>query len=541
MGKPKKWHEKFVKPIGVNMWAPEWYTDSIRNFDAEKLADMIKKCNSTVGFTFQGFSQDHFGVSFFQTELGHKHVNLKSGRDHMAEYKEALRKVGAKYFAYYCCLQDRVLWGQQPDWRIIDKNGDDGLTDNFGFMCPNSPYRDHLVDRLAEISKKYHPDGWILDMFMMNPSKPSCHCSYCKRKYRLQFGLDLPEDPPCTDESWRRYVQWRYNCIYELFKDSVREIKKFTPDTIITHNAFGLRGADEWTSGEDYEKLFEYDDVVTYIVSPEYGYGGKQCRSADSWWNAGYNTRVFRGLSEKPVWMQFGRFMYSRDYTVMPERELEIAVFSIITNGGCPFIIDNVFPDGTVDPVAVERLANVYNKISAKEQYLEYDSELCQTGVLYSKSSKDWNDLAVSGQGRYGQSFMGLCKSLIESHIPYRVLSEKGLSEQKLEGLKCLILSECAVISKNAADVIRAFVDKGGTLICSTMTFFGFGNLFERRIEQLILVTLLEIYHFRYIIVQFLLVLLHRKHIVRSRRQYLFRCLFLTVQCVCYHRCSLYV
>ena len=49
-GVSKEWHKEFVKVVGVNIWAPEWYQDSIRNFDAEKMADLLVQSRADVGF-----------------------------------------------------------------------------------------------------------------------------------------------------------------------------------------------------------------------------------------------------------------------------------------------------------------------------------------------------------------------------------------------------------------------------------------------------------------------------------------------------------
>ena len=131
--------------------------------------------------------------------------------------------------------------------------------------------------------------------FARNP--PGCFCQYCRRKYRESFGLELPGGPPVCSEDWLRFVQWRYKCIEELLQDIVAEVKKDRPDCVFTHNAFAFRGASEWASGEDYEQLFQYDDVVTNIPSWDFG-GREKSRYVDMIWQAGLYTRAFRGLSE---------------------------------------------------------------------------------------------------------------------------------------------------------------------------------------------------------------------------------------------------
>ena len=237
-------------------------------------------------------------------------------------------------------------------------------------------------------------------------------------------------------------------------------IKKITPEAVMMHNAFI-----EWSHGEDHEALFEFDDVTTNIYAAD----GNGSRSPDTLWKAGYFTRLFRGLAEKPVWMQFGRFMYSRDYTTLPEQEIAMTAFSVVTNGGCPVVIDNAFPDGSIDVPSRKRLENVYNKIRSKERYLGHDWEPGYAALLYSKESQDWLDMSKSG-GSYYFGFAGAYKLLLESHIPFQVISDRKLTKEKLKQFKILVLSDCAVMSKETADLIRDFAAQGGSVIAMGIT-----------------------------------------------------------------------
>jgi hypothetical protein len=458
-----EWYKQFITVLGVNAWAPEWYADSITDFDADKIADVVSACGALVGATFQGFSQDHFGVSFFPTALGHKHVNLKEGRDHIREYSEALHRRGKKFFAYYC-YQDRYLWDRNPDWRQKDASGSDIGSLNFGDLCPNSPYRDHVIMRVGEINRNYDVDGWLLDMLEFARGSVGCYCPYCRRKYREAFGTGLPSGDPQYDGDWLRFVRWRYKCIEELLRDVVREVKTVRPECVFTHNAFAFRRGNDWECGEDFEQLFEYDDVVTNI--PAWNYGrDTHSRFVDTIWKAGLYTRVFRGLSRKPVWMQFGRFPYDRDFQCQPAQELSLAAYSVIVNGGCPFLIDNVYPDGTVDKVATKRLSGVFEDIRAKEALFDYDDELAYAGVFHSRSSNVWSDLAHPGESRYLLAFEGTCKALSESHVPYQVVGEHGLTGDQLARFKVVVLPEAAVMDEEVLELFRQYAAAGGGLV----------------------------------------------------------------------------
>jgi len=171
-GKP--WFERPVRGIGVNMWAPEWHPGSITRFDAEKLADAIVRARTTVGFTFQGFTQDRFGISFFPTELGPRHKNL-GHRDHIGAYVEAMHERDVRVFGCYS-FPDRAVWEHNPDRRQRDPQDREITRGSWGALCPNSPYREHLIARVAEIATRYEIDGLLLDSVAFRGDPPGCYC-----------------------------------------------------------------------------------------------------------------------------------------------------------------------------------------------------------------------------------------------------------------------------------------------------------------------------------------------------------------------------
>jgi hypothetical protein len=93
------WYSHAVTGIGINIWAPEWYAESITKFDAENLADSLAKAGVQVAFTFQGFSQDHFGVSYYPTRHGTKHRNMNL-RHNLRQYIEQHHKPNIKIHPY---------------------------------------------------------------------------------------------------------------------------------------------------------------------------------------------------------------------------------------------------------------------------------------------------------------------------------------------------------------------------------------------------------------------------------------------------------
>lgn len=472
----RAWQERAVKGVGVNIWAPEWYPQSIRNFDAETLAELVADTGAEIAFTFQGFTQDHFGCSCFPTKLGHIHANLSEGRDHIGEYVGALHARGIKVFAYYS-FPDGYLWERNPDWRQKDSQGNDILHGAWGgALCVNSPYRDYFIQRLREIAENYEADGFLADTAEFNANPLGCYCSYCKRKFRERYGCDLPTGSPCYNDAWKTFVHWRYDCLDELLSDARATLLNARPGIVFTHNAFGLNRESGWSAGEHREKILRHDDIVTSIAACREWSEKTNGRHVEQIWKAGYQTRCLRGLGGKPVWMQTGRFPYDRDYQAAPVHELSLTIASIVSNGGCPIFIDNCYPDGTPDRIAYERMKEAYALHGALEPNLNCTGELDFAALLYSVDSEDFHDLAFPNERRYSSSFHGAFKALQEGHIPFQVIGERGLTAQNISRFRILVLPEAAVLSDAQAQAIREYARDGGAVIATGRTSLADGK-----------------------------------------------------------------
>jgi len=463
----KPWFVRPITGIGINLWAPEWYDASIRKFDAEKVASAVARTGASVALTFQGFSQDHFGVYCCPTELGPVHKNLQEGRDHLGEYVEALHRRNIKAFAYYSFWADRVLWERNPDWRQRDAEGNDIPGGNFGYLCTNSPYRDLALARIREIALNYEVDGFLIDMLEMSANPMGCYCTYCQRKFRERFGRDLPRPPQAYDEDWLRFVHWRYDCHEELMVELRNAVVETRPGCVFMHNSFTLREErDGWAGGHDYEHITQYDDVVTSLP----GIGDTQFRHTDEKWKTGLLTRYLRGISNRPVLMQVNRGPYSRDYQTLPVRELKLNVYGSVVAGGSPAYIDNLFPDGSVDERAYDHMAEALQEVKGKVEYLDYDEELPFAALLFSQRSEEYWGLAYPGERKYGLSFEGAYKALLEGHIPFQIIGELGVTSDNLTKFKVLVIPAGVVLDDAQVEAIAAFARGGGALVATAGT-----------------------------------------------------------------------
>jgi hypothetical protein len=462
----QQWYEHPVTGIGTNIWAPEWYPPSITEWDPQKLADSLARAGANVAFTFQGFSEDHFGVSYYPTNLGPMHRNLK-GRDHLREYLDALHQRNIKMLGYYS-YPDKGVWERNPDWRQIDAEGKEiGSSSMMGPICPNTPYRDYFLSRISEIVQRYELDGFMLDSagFASN----GCYCRYCQRKYEDRYGMEIPHHHSGYDQEWQKFLQFRFDSMQELYVDAHRTFKRLRPQMLYTHNAFAMRGL-AWNEGEDFERSLLLDDIVTSIGEwTDYGPLGPT-RDVSETWKTGMLTRYLRNISGKPVWMQMGAYMYTRDYQAQPVEELKQQAYTIVANGGSPVYITNAFPDGRVDAVLTDRLAKVLPEINALRPYLESAEDLPFAALYYSRDCDLLSDSLHPGQHRYQSSFQGAYEALTEEHVPFDICDSESLGPERIAKYRVLIVADAVAMSSAQAATLAKFVEGGCALVATART-----------------------------------------------------------------------
>ena len=100
---------------------------------------------------------------------------------------------------------------------------------------------------------------------------------------------------------------------------------------------------------------------------------------------------------------------------------------------------------------------------------------VAKTALLFSTSSRDWNPVAA-----FHAELFGAAQELERMHVPYDVLGDMNLDEAHLAKYEVLVLGESECLSDAQVAAIRAFAERGGTVVLSAATGL-FDALGERR------------------------------------------------------------
>lgn len=143
---------KHMRQVHMDFHMPEFPVDAIGSFDPrEFVATLVKGKINMVAL----FAKCHFGNSFYNTRVGHKHAGLK--HDFLMESATECAKHDIFTYAYYSLCTDVRAYREHENWRYVDARGShSGVKGPWARLCPNTPYKEELVlPQLEEIVRDH--------------------------------------------------------------------------------------------------------------------------------------------------------------------------------------------------------------------------------------------------------------------------------------------------------------------------------------------------------------------------------------------------
>jgi len=443
-------------------WDPNFY----RKWDPKNVAENIEKAKVKAAIIY---AHDIEGSYWYNTAHGHKHRGL-GDCDQLALLTDELHKRGIKVIAYITLTWENKLFREHPEWRNKFVDGsecfwwEEGSADAWTNLCHNSPLREIIMKDVKEIVSNYDVDGLFLDMPNFPPTGQSCYCKYCKEKFKEEFGEDIPTEADWDNPLWRKFILWRYRTITDLIKEITDLAHSIKPD-IIVESQFIAGFHMGWEPGNSV-RIGEVADCI-----------GTDSAAGSGLLGASIITKIMRAASDKPpeVFSPRQPLGLHNDYHLKPINHLRAEFFSAIANGGQASFIDQIHPDGTLQEIVYETVGKIYSEIEEREEWLIDAESSNYAAVYFSEASRDF--YGRDKPQRYLLSFNGICKALVEGHIPFDIVLDRHINKESLSKYSLLVLPNVACLSDEQIAAIREYVKGGGGLLAtyetSTMIWFG--------------------------------------------------------------------
>jgi hypothetical protein len=464
--KPMRWAQLVLVEDDPGKYDPGFWLDYFRRIRADAA------CLSAGGC-----------VAYYPTKIPFHHRSAWMGdTDPFGELVAGCRKLGMVVVARtdpHATYQD--VFEAHPDWIAVDAEGRPRrhwASPEMWVTCALGPYNFEFMTEIhKEIVSRYEVDGIFTNRWA---GSGMCYCEHCRRNFRDYCGLQLPRRSDPRDPERRQYLRWRQQRLFELWRLWDGEIRKINPRARFIANAGG--GA-----------LSELDMKIIGELAPTLFADRQARRGLTPPWAAGKNAKEYRAtLGRKPIAGITSVGLeepYRWKDSVQSPAEIRIWMSDGVANGFRPWFVK--FSGTLYDRRWLRVIEELYTRYAQWERYLRNEAPLARVGVVYSQQTA-WYYGGEQAQQKVEDHIRGIYHALIEARIPFEMVHDGLLDEAHTAGFKLLIFPNVAALSEAQCAQIRAFVQRGGSVLATLETSlydemgerrrdFGLGDLFGAR------------------------------------------------------------
>ncbi|MDR1046410.1 MAG: beta-galactosidase trimerization domain-containing protein [Treponema sp.] len=347
-----------------------------------------------------------------------------------------------------------------PEWLAVTPEGEyrkHWSKDHAWVTCALGDYNfKFMTEANKEIVSKYGVDGIFANRWA---GSGFCYCENCKKMFKEKTGLELPKERALSDPSYKAYIDFVQERLFELCRLWDEEIRKISPYARFIPNSGG--GA---LSGLDMRWLGDYSDLL---------FADRQARpKAMPLWANGENGKEFRAvMGNKPIGGIFSMGLEGPNRwkdSVINSEELRLFVSEGVAQGLRVWFTK--FHGKIYDRRWMNTVKELYNRYADWEPYLRNTANLARVGLVFSQSTGKYYG-AENGRTKVAAPIDGIYHALTESRIPFEMVHESYLTDQTyLLRFKTLIFPNIACMSEAQCEGIKAFVKSGGGVVATYET-----------------------------------------------------------------------
>lgn len=462
------WYEKSYRRHLCDMHINDWNDEFLSEFSPEEYFENLKKAKIQNAMLY---FQSHVGLCHYPTKSGKMHNGFKGKEDAMKRLVDMCRANGISVTGYYSLIYNNWAHDTHPEWRMVNKDGlslveangtvKAGFASNdifrYGLCCPNNmEYRNFVKEQIKEMAEYFTVDGMFFDMLFW---PQVCYCDSCKKRFKEEYGFDIPEERDWNSPVWQKLMEARRRWMGEFSKFAEDYAKSFAPISVEHNVAFAAL--------PDAEKGLAREVLETTDYAGGDLYGGIYAQS--------FTCKFYKNTTKnQPFEYMFSRCTPALSYhTVTKSKDEMISALSLTSaHHGATLVIDAIDPCGTMDSRVYDRLGEVFRTVIPYEKY--YTGDMIEDiGIYYSLKSK----FNANGEKYTNHnSCVNTMKTFVYNNISCGITNEM----YKVDGYKLLMAPSLTEVDKPDFDRIINYVKNGGNLYisggdCKTLLreFFG--------------------------------------------------------------------
>ncbi len=428
---------------------PLWFSQSGTSFE------QLEGALSQAGVSARWVSvMDPLGCPYYKSEFIPTSLDQLDKREAvLKQWVKTIHARGMAAMSWYPLIISQSGRKAHPEWaQVFFSHPPDGKHPQWS-CCINSGYGQALIDFCKEAVSKFDLDGIWFDgsawtQIWDRPIALSCRCPDCKRLFREQTGLTLPEKIDWDNPVFRRWVAWRFDTFGAYIERIAREIRKSNPKAVVVINHYH-RPVIPWHSAIP---LNPYDaDIIS----------GSEATGEQSIDVVMRLCRAYgRGQSE--VW---------RPFDVAPEPdsspqtdELIHHALGCVTAGGMPSF--GCGPDLNAVPRTATYVSEILDRVrpyvgGESVPYAALHLSQQSETFYFSRDPKgiDWS------MEPFWKSVMGWTAGLMQGHISPDYVYDKQFDAKHLARYRLLLMPMSLALSEEQCGTALEFAKMGGTVV----------------------------------------------------------------------------
>jgi hypothetical protein len=391
--------------------------------------------------------------------------------DEIKRITEEAHKIGNRTFVYIAGLEcitanadskENTFFKDHPDWVQRDINGRPaifGANDAFWIAEGDedvwiSPYatdwRKIYMQRVREIAAT-GIDGIYVDIpywmthFEGWENTWASFDDYTVQAFKEKTSLDAKREIKLGDFDDHAFIEWikfRIQTLTEFMAEINKNVKEVNPDCKTIAEIYPGISEEAVRVGADVYQMYNVVDVIAHEYSEGKYYAAE--RAPVDWINYFIGMQTFRAFADgKASWML--SYSWYKNDSVKPSEAMKSLFYSQLFSGTNMWDVNGYVMSSTND---MQTRTEVYKWVSEYEDiFYSPRTPLAPIGVYFSDYTRNFFSKD------FINSYRGIISLLINSHLPYQILTSRTIDNSSPE---ILILPDVKVLSDNEIESLAS-------------------------------------------------------------------------------------
>jgi hypothetical protein len=407
-------------------------------------------------------------VAFYPTQIPYHHRSEFLGtRDLFGEMVAAMKRRGIRAVARMDCnLAYEDALKAHPEWFERNRDGSPRPHAESPWLFSTCMFSTYFTEQMPaiyrEINQRYPVDGFFTNGWPSTGTQRVCYCENCRRLYD-QLGGVPPEEPDASNPLYRKYYQAYMDRILAIWRLWDQVARETNPDSVYVGNLGG---------GLDTVKdLKEISQVAAWFNADHQG------RSGDTpVWVCAQQGRVANSVMQgRPITNVTGAYANTQpNWRHVSKTPAEITMWLAQTtaSGMVPWFH---WLGGSPEDTRWREVGHsFFSWIADNQAHFRNRSSIADLAVLYPQRTVAFYSRPESRRPRYRGGaidyLQGLYYALLEGRFVFDFIHEGNLTETALKKYRALLIPNAAYLGDRECEVIRGYVNSGGSLLATFET-----------------------------------------------------------------------